>query len=61
MEQAYPKLKEFCRNKYGLEFQIVDLRWGIQEEAEDDHTTVDFCLKEIHNCQQTSVGPSFVV
>ncbi|ELT97480.1 hypothetical protein CAPTEDRAFT_103802, partial [Capitella teleta] len=61
MEHVYPKLKDFCRDKYGLEFQVVDLRWGIREEAQDDHTIIETCLQEIERCKKTSIGPSFVV
>lgn len=42
-------------------FQVVDLRWGVREEAQDDHATIDVCLQEIENCKASSVGPSFVV
>ena len=41
--------------------QIIDLRWGIRDEAQDDHTTIDFCIREIENCKKSSIGPSFVV
>ena len=41
--------------------QVVDMRWGIREEAEDDHTTAETCLKEIEACQRLSTGPNFVV
>jgi len=42
-------------------FQAIDLRWGIRDESQDDHTTIDFCLREIENCQKATIGPSFVV
>ena len=41
--------------------QAIDLRWGIRDESQDDHTTIDLCLQEIENCQKSSIGPSFVV
>lgn len=41
--------------------QMIDLRWGIREQSHDDHTIIDFCLKEIENCKKVSLGPSFVV
>lgn len=46
---------------YVVVLQIVDMRWGIREEAEDDHTTTETCLKEIEACQKLSTGPNFVV
>lgn len=41
--------------------QVVDMRWGVREEAENDHMAVELCLKEIKLCQQLSTGPNFVV
>lgn len=41
--------------------EVVDMRWGVREEAQDDHLTVDLCMQEIHECQRISVGPTFVV
>ena len=41
--------------------QIVDMRWGVPEQASDNHSTTDLCLHEIHKCQEVSVGPNFVV
>ncbi|CAF4551274.1 unnamed protein product [Rotaria sp. Silwood1] len=61
MQHTYPKLKEYCREKHGLEFQVVDMRWGVRDEATDDHKTTELCMQEIDNCQRVSVGPNFVV
>lgn len=61
MENVYPKLKEYLRENYGLEFQVVDMRWGVRDEATDDHMTTSLCMQEIHNCQRLSIGPNFVV
>lgn len=41
--------------------QVVDMRWGIREEAQNDHMTSELCIKEIKKCQRISVGPAFVV
>ncbi|XP_053376600.1 NACHT domain- and WD repeat-containing protein 1-like [Mercenaria mercenaria] len=59
MKVAYPKIKEHCR-KVGYEFQVVDMRWGIRDEATDDHMTTELCLKELKLCQKLSTGPNFV-
>ena len=37
------------------------MRWGIREEADDNHTTIETCLREIEACQKLSIGPNFVV
>jgi len=42
-------------------FQVVDMRWGVRDEATDDHMTTELCMKEIDNCQRLSMGPNFVV
>ncbi|KAL7638639.1 UNVERIFIED_CONTAM: hypothetical protein RMT77_011211 [Armadillidium vulgare] len=60
MAEVYPRLKEFCREKHGLEFQVVDMRWGVRDEATDDHMTTELCMREIQNCQRLSMGPNFV-
>ncbi|XP_006823090.1 NACHT domain- and WD repeat-containing protein 1-like, partial [Saccoglossus kowalevskii] len=36
------------------------MRWGVTDEAANDHTTMQLCLEEIRNCQQISTGPKFV-
>ncbi|XP_022797421.1 NACHT domain- and WD repeat-containing protein 1-like isoform X3 [Stylophora pistillata] len=59
MEQVYPKLRQFCQKK-GYEFQVVDMRWGVRDDATDTHMTTQLCLREIKACQEISVGPNFV-
>ena len=60
METIYPKLKVFCQKK-GFEFQVVDMRWGVRDEATDDHMTTELCMKELYACQKLSTGPNFIV
>ncbi|XP_077979004.1 NACHT and WD repeat domain-containing protein 2-like [Glandiceps talaboti] len=59
MYHAVPKLKRFCQ-EMGYEFQIVDMRWGIPDDAANDHMTAQLCLQEVRNCQMISTGPNFV-
>jgi hypothetical protein len=28
------------------------MRWGVRDEATDDHMTTSICLEEVRNCQQ---------
>ena len=60
MERVYPGLKTFCQER-GYEFQVVDMRWGVRDEATDDHMTSELCMKELKNCQKLSTGPNFLV
>jgi len=39
----------------------MDLRWGLREESQDNHTVIEFCMQEIENCARMSLGPCFVV
>ena len=60
MEKIYPKLKEYCQS-IGYDFQVVDMRWGVRDEATDDHMTSELCMRELRACQQLSTGPNFIV
>ena len=57
---AYPKLEEFCAAR-GIDFQVVDMRWGVTDELVHDHQVSSLCISEIKTCQQLSCGPNFVV
>ena len=59
-KEIFPKLREFCKRN-GAKFQAVDLRWGVNEETQQDQKTMQLCLKEIHRCQQISPKPNFIV
>lgn len=61
IEHTYPKLREYCKKTYGLEFQVYDMRWGISNEITNNHLTTTVCLNEIKNCQKNSAGPNFIV
>jgi hypothetical protein len=45
-EEVFPKLKALCEGR-GANFQDVDLRWGVNEDAQLDQKTMDICLGEI--------------
>jgi hypothetical protein len=59
MEDVYPFLHELC-GILGLEFSVVDMRWGVRESAADDHGTAKLCMQEISRCQALSLGINFV-
>ncbi|KAK3582783.1 hypothetical protein CHS0354_035720 [Potamilus streckersoni] len=60
LESVYPKLKTYCKEKHGLDFQLVDMRWGVPSDATNDHQATNLCREEIYNCQKLSTGPNFV-
>lgn len=59
MARAYPLVRKKCQD-LGLEFQVVDMRWGIRDESTDDHKTTAICMTEIAQCQELSIGPNFI-
>ena len=59
IDRVYPALLELCRRE-GISFHAVDLRWGIRDEATDDHRTAEICMSEIDKCRTQSLGPMFV-
>ena len=57
---VFPELERYCAMK-GANFQALDLRWGITEEAQREHDTMRICLEEVRRCQQISPRPNFAV
>ncbi|XP_041926853.1 NACHT and WD repeat domain-containing protein 2 isoform X1 [Alosa sapidissima] len=59
-EHVYPKLRDFCRENYGVEFQVVDLYWGVDPEEWDSPDLQRLRMKLLEDCLKTSAGPCFV-
>lgn len=57
--RVFPRLEEHCRAK-GARFDVVDLRWGISPEAQDDLRTLKICLEEVERCRRIGHSPHFV-
>ncbi|NWI89563.1 NWD1 protein, partial [Pitta sordida] len=49
----------FCQ-KHGLMFEVIDLRWGISEQEDAEHSNTQLSLEEIEACQELSAGPTFI-
>ncbi|XP_005101748.1 uncharacterized protein LOC101864694 [Aplysia californica] len=60
MRTVVPEIKSFCQDK-DLTFEVVDMRWGVREDAYADHQTCDLCIAEIEKSERASLGPNFVV
>ena len=59
---AFPRLRTFCADEHGgLDLHVVDMRWGVTDDATSDHATEELCLSEIKDCQRRSLGTCFVV
>jgi hypothetical protein len=58
--RVFPRLRDLAFS-HGCRFQVIDLRWGVSEEASLDQQAMNICLGEVARCQQTSPRPNFVV
>jgi hypothetical protein len=59
-EHVFPRLRRLCA-EHGAQFQAVDLRWGVSEEASLDQQAVTICLEEVVRCQAVTPRPNFVL
>lgn len=59
MEWVWPEIRDICRQK-GLQLRVLDFRWGIVDQAVNDHTITKICIDEIVNCQTGSLGPAVI-
>lgn len=59
LKEVVPSVREYARS-HGLEYQFLDLRWGIRDEAQDNHEIVDICLQQLRACQVLSPHLNFV-
>eukprot|EP00741_Cyanophora_paradoxa_P013057 tig00020675_g12610.t1 len=60
LEDVFPFLDSLAR-RVGLTWQAVDMRWGVSDDAVDEHDVVDICLLEVARCAAESAGPAFVL
>jgi len=60
LADVLPYLQEYARRLGGLEAQIVEMRWGIREQASDNHETSEICMNELERCLQESFGMAYV-
>ena len=54
-----PTLEKLC-NSHNCRFLLVDLRWGISEEAGLNQKALDMCLEEIRRSQKITPRPNFI-
>ena len=44
--EVFPEIKQFCKT-YGYNFEPIDLRWGVSNEAGLDHKAMEICINEV--------------
>jgi hypothetical protein len=57
---VFPTLDAYCAAK-GYQFYPLDLRWGINEEAQLDQRTAEICLNEVRAAKQDYPPPNFLI
>ncbi len=58
--EVFPRLEAYCQ-RYGFQFQAIDLRWGVPSEAGLDHRTMRICFDELRRSQEVSPRPNFLI
>ncbi|MCL1046850.1 DUF4062 domain-containing protein [Shewanella electrodiphila] len=58
-ERVFPRIDEHCKKK-GFQFHPIDLRWGINAEAQANQKTLELCLNEVRSCKQYPY-PNFII
>lgn len=57
---VFPQIKQRCE-EHGVDFQSVDLRWGVSQEAGLDQNTMEICLNELGHCRDVSENPFLLI
>jgi hypothetical protein len=57
--RVFPALEAHCRS-LGARLDVVDLRWGISPDAQNDLQTLRICLDEVERCRRIGLLPHFV-
>lgn len=55
MKKIFPEIKQICR-KRGVDFSVVDLRWGISEEESRTGKVIEICVDEIERTRPYFIG-----
>lgn len=56
----YSYFNNFCK-KLGYNFQLIDLRWGVNFDSAFNQKTLDICLGEVKRCCTLSPKPNFLL
>lgn len=59
-EEIFQVIGDYCQSR-GYNFQFIDLRWGISEEAALNQKTMPICLDEVRRCHIWSPKPNFLL
>ena len=60
LQDLFSELKEEY-SKQNWQIDMIDLRWGISQEAGLDNKTMQICKEELKRCQELSPKPNFII
>ena len=58
-DYVFPEIKKYC-NENNFNFQPIDLRWGVSNEAQLDQKTLELCLEEVRT-SKINPHPNFLI
>ena len=59
-DEIFPVIDDFCQ-QHGYNFQLIDLRWGVNSESSLNQNTLAICLDEVKRCRTLSPKPNFLL
>lgn len=59
-KKIFNEIDDYCQSR-GYDFQIIDLRWGVNTEAALNQKTIEICLEEVKRCCTLSPRPNFLL
>lgn len=59
-KKIFNEIDDYCQSR-GYDFQIIDLRWGVNTEAALNRKTIEICLEEVKRCCTLSPRPNFLL
>lgn len=59
-QSVFPAVRRLAM-AYGARFHVIDLRWGVTDDAAFDQNKVKICLEEIRRCQSSTLKPNFLI
>ena len=72
VNHIFPVIRNYCKDRHGLDFQVpsdplgfktrsngqvVDMRWGVRDEATDDHMTTRWTKSKKKNIYRPQLLP----
>ena len=60
LQDVFDRLRPWCAAREAR-LEVVDLRWGVNENEQLVHGTLDLCLDEIRRCHNVKPRPNFII